>query len=49
MQMAASEPLKIECEYFLHCLKIRERPFPDGLNGVAVVEMLPKAQEAMRG
>lgn len=49
VQVAASEPLKIECEHFLHCLKTRDRPRSDGWNGVAVVEILAKAQEAMGG
>jgi len=49
VQVATSEPLKIECEHFLHCLKTRERPRTDCWNGVAVVEILAKAQEAMGG
>lgn len=49
VQVATSEPLKIECEHFLHCMKTRERPRSDGWNGVAVVEILAKAQEAMGG
>jgi predicted dehydrogenase len=49
VKVAAFEPLKTECEHFLHCLKSRERPRSDGWNGVAVVEILEKAQEAMRG
>ncbi|HEY9596049.1 MAG TPA: Gfo/Idh/MocA family oxidoreductase [Cyanophyceae cyanobacterium] len=48
VEVSASKPLKIECEHFLHCLKSRERPRSDGWNGVAVVEILEKAQEAMR-
>lgn len=49
VEVAASEPLKIECEHFLHCLESRDRPRSDGWNGVAVVEILEKAQEAMGG
>ncbi len=49
VEVAASEPLKTECEHFLHCLVSRERPRSDGWNGVAVVEILEKAQEAMGG
>lgn len=48
VEVSASKPLKIECEHFLHCLKSREQPRSDGWNGVAVVEILEKAQEAMR-
>lgn len=47
VDVAASEPLKIECEHFLNCLQTREKPRSDGWNGVAVVEILEKAQEAL--
>ena len=49
VDIAAAEPLKIECEHFLHCLQTRETPRSDGWNGVAVVEILQKAQEALHG
>ncbi|MFP4120222.1 MAG: Gfo/Idh/MocA family protein [Coleofasciculus sp.] len=48
-EVATSTPLKIECEHFLHCLKTRESPRSDGWNGVAVVEILEKAQELLDG
>jgi predicted dehydrogenase len=47
--VVAAQPLKLECEHFLHCLATRQKPRSDGWNGVAVVEVLEKAQEAMRG
>ena len=47
VEVAASEPLKIECEHFLHCLNTRDKPRSDGWNGVAVVEILEKVQEAL--
>ncbi|NEP01164.1 MAG: Gfo/Idh/MocA family oxidoreductase [Symploca sp. SIO2E9] len=46
-EVRASEPLRIECEHFLHCLNTREQPHSDGWNGLAVVEILEQAQEAM--
>ncbi len=49
VEVAALEPLKLECEHFLNCLKSREQPRSNGWNGVAVVEILEKAQEAMGG
>ncbi|MDJ0697124.1 Gfo/Idh/MocA family oxidoreductase [Mastigocoleus sp. MO_188.B34] len=49
IDVAASEPLKIECSHFLECLQNREKPRSDGWNGVAVVDILEKAQEAMNG
>lgn len=49
VDMETSQPLKTECEHFLNCLETREKPRSDGWNGVAVVEILEKAQEALRG
>jgi len=49
VDVAAAEPLKIECQHFLNCLQTREKPRSDGWNGVAVVEILEKAQEALHG
>jgi predicted dehydrogenase len=48
-EVAVLEPLKLECEHFLNCVATRQRPRSDGWNGVAVVEVLQKAQEALRG
>jgi len=48
VDVATSQPLKIECKHFLHCLQTRETPRSDGWNGVAVVEILEKAQEALK-
>jgi predicted dehydrogenase len=47
VDVAASEPLNNECRHFLHCLHTRERPRSDGWNGVAVVEILEQAEEAL--
>ncbi len=47
IDIAASEPLKIECEHFLHCLETRTKPISDGWNGVAVVEILEQAQQVL--
>lgn len=47
--VATTQPLKLECEHFLDCLDTRQQPRSNGWNGVAVVEILEKAQEAMRG
>ena len=48
-EVATSQPLKIECQHFLDCLKTRKKPLSDGWNGVAVVEVLEQAREAMNG
>ena len=49
VEVAETAPLKIECQHFLDCLKTRQKPLSDGWNGVAVVEILEKAQEVMNG
>lgn len=45
VEVAASEPLKMECQHFLDCLKTRQKPRSDGWNGVAVVEILEEAEK----
>ncbi|WP_414578347.1 Gfo/Idh/MocA family protein [Anabaena sp. CCY 9402-a] len=47
--VAASEPLKIECQHFLECVNTRQKPRSDGWNGVAVVEILEEAQKSLDG
>lgn len=49
VEVAASEPLKIECQHFLDCLRTRQKPRSDGWNGVAVVEILEEAQKFLHG
>lgn len=49
VDVAASEPLKIECLHFLQSVRTREKAYSDGWNGVAVVDILERAQEAMHG
>lgn len=49
VEVAASEPLKLECQHFLDCLQTRETPRSDGWNGVAVIEILEQAQGLLRG
>lgn len=49
VEVADSQPLRIECQHFLDCVKSRRRPLSDGWNGVAVVEILDKATELLNG
>lgn len=49
VDVAAAEPLRLECQHFLDCIEKRQRPLSDGWNGVAVVEVLEKAQECLNG
>jgi len=41
------EPLQKECQHFLDCLQTGQKPLSDGWNGVAVITVLEKAQEAL--
>jgi predicted dehydrogenase len=47
--VAAAQPLALECQHFLDCLSSRQKPRSDGWNGVAVVEVLERAQQVMSG
>jgi predicted dehydrogenase len=49
VSVAAAQPLELECQHFLDCLSSRQKPRSDGWNGVAVVEVLERAQQAMSG
>lgn len=42
------EPLKLECEHFLHCLKTRENPKTDGKNGLRVLKILAACQKSLK-
>ncbi|MCT7995207.1 Gfo/Idh/MocA family protein [Laspinema olomoucense] len=46
--VAEAQPLRIECQHFLDCIATGQRPRSDGWNGVAVVEILEKATEALQ-
>ncbi len=41
------EPLKLECQHFINCIRSGKRPKTDGLNGYQVVRILEKAEEKM--
>ncbi len=42
-----SEPLKLECEHFLDCVKHKKEPRSNGEEGAKVVKILEKAQESL--
>lgn len=42
------EPLRVECEHFLHCIETGETPRSDGRSGARVVKILEYAQHSMR-
>ena len=41
------EPLRVECEHFLECVRNRATPLTDGRNGLAVVQIIQAAQESL--
>ncbi len=42
------EPLRIECEHFLRCVRERSLPLSDGQDGLRVVKVLEAASESLR-
>jgi len=43
-----AEPLSLECHHFLECIKNRSKPLSDGKQGLEVVRILEKIEEAMK-
>jgi UDP-2-acetamido-3-amino-2,3-dideoxy-glucuronate N-acetyltransferase len=43
------EPLRVECEHFLECLRERAIPRTDGLSGLQVLEVLEACQRSLDG
>jgi len=41
------EPLRVECEHFLHCVRTGERPRSDGRDGLEVVRILEAATRSL--
>jgi len=42
-----TEPLKLECEHFIHCIENGTEPLSSGLDGIRVVRILEAAQISM--
>ncbi len=42
-----TEPLKLECQHFVECVKSRTTPLSDGQDGLRVVRILEAAQKSM--
>ena len=45
--LEAAEPLKLECEHFIECIKNNQRPRTDGFEGLHVLEVLDAAQRSL--
>ena len=43
----ASEPLKNECQHFLHCINSRQQPLTDGAEGLLVLRILDACQRSI--
>jgi len=41
------EPLKVECQHFLDCIRTGERPMTDGRHGLQIVEALEAADKSL--
>ncbi len=41
------EPLRLECEHFLNCIRTRETPLSDGEDGLRVVKVLEAANQSL--
>jgi predicted dehydrogenase len=46
-QIPNVEPLRIECEHFVHCVRTGETPRSDGLSGLRVVRVLEALQRSL--
>lgn len=42
------EPLKVECEHFLNCIRTGDRPLTDGRHGLRIVEALETADKSLK-
>lgn len=41
------EPLKVECQHFIDCVRSGKRPLTDGENGIRVLKVLTAAQKSL--
>ncbi len=41
------EPLKLECQHFINCIRTGRRPKSDGINGLEVVRILEEAEHRL--
>jgi predicted dehydrogenase len=48
-QIPNVEPLRIECEHFVHCVRTGATPRSDGLSGLRVVRVLEALQRSLDG
>lgn len=46
-RLEMSEPLRLECQHFVECIRSGRRPQTDAANGLRVVQVLEAAQESL--
>ena len=49
IDLEKQEPLKLECQHFLDCLKCDQEPLSNGENGLAVLRVLAAAHRSLKG
>lgn len=42
------EPLRVECQHFLECIRERKQPLSDGVDGLRVLKILEAAQRSLK-
>lgn len=47
-KLDGAEPLKLECQHFVECVRSRATPLTDGRDGLTVVKVLAAAQASLR-
>ena len=46
-RVETTEPLKIECQHFIDCVRDRKTPVSDGRDGLRVIRIIEAAQRSM--
>ncbi|TMQ70385.1 MAG: hypothetical protein E6K80_08675 [Candidatus Eisenbacteria bacterium] len=46
-KISLQEPLRLECQHFVDCVRERKAPLTDGASGLAVVRVLAAAQASL--
>lgn len=46
-ELARAEPLRVECEHFIDCLRTRKAPLTDGREGLRVLSILEACQQSL--
>jgi UDP-2-acetamido-3-amino-2,3-dideoxy-glucuronate N-acetyltransferase len=47
VEVIQKEPLRTECEHFLHCIRTGEQPITDGAEGLRVLRVLNASQKSL--